>query len=164
MANEGESFLGVGPEPSNESRGPATARLSTSQVLFSFKGRIGRGTLWAVWGCMFVASLLVALINQALATSVSPEAPLLLVVPYVLFACCVGLALQVKRWHDLEYTGWITAFAFVPFVNLVYLLVAFVYLGCIEGTRGPNKYGPDPLARGVPFGGDIAPPPPALPS
>ena len=76
-------------------------------------------------------------------------------------AAGVGVALQVKRWHDLGYTGWLIVLALIPFLNLLYLVVALVCLGCIEGTRGPNQYGPDPLAPGHQAGGSIALPPPA---
>lgn len=35
----------------------------------------------------------------------------------------------------------------VGIVMLVILVVSVVYLGCIRGTQGPNRFGSDPLAR-----------------
>jgi uncharacterized membrane protein YhaH (DUF805 family) len=79
-----------------------------------------------------------------------------------------GLAVAVRRLHDTNRSGWwmlallgvavaaIAAIAGVLFgaVSLtlvfvlfgVYLLVAVVLLVfmCLDGTRGPNRFGPDP--------------------
>ena len=54
-----------------------------------------------------------------------------------------GLAGQVKRWHDRDKSGWWTLIALVPIIGGIWLLVE---LGILEGTRGANQYGSDPLA------------------
>ena len=85
------------------------------------------------------------------------------------------LAVGIKRLHDRDQSGWwILLFYFGPGVAsglghysdsgalmLVLSLVsigisiwAFVVLGCLRGTRGPNRYGPDPLGGTV---GMVAP-------
>lgn len=53
------------------------------------------------------------------------------------------LAVTVRRLHDQDKSGWWWLLNFVPFG--AYVLIAFF---CIEGTKGPNQYGPDPLGRG----------------
>ena len=51
--------------------------------------------------------------------------------------------LGIRRLHDLDKTGWWLLLGFVPLINLAFAL----YLIFVEGTRGPNRYGPDPLGN-----------------
>lgn len=50
------------------------------------------------------------------------------------------LAVTVRRFHDQDYSGWMVLLNFIPYVGG---LIVFVFM-CIEGTRGPNRFGPDP--------------------
>jgi uncharacterized membrane protein YhaH (DUF805 family) len=84
-----------------------------------------------------------------------------------------SLAVGVKRLHDRDKSGWwIVLFYIVPsalieigamidptrttvglmlaLVALLIIIWAIVELGCLRGTRGPNRFGPDPL-EGRPF-------------
>ncbi len=72
-------------------------------------------------------------------------------------ACWLSLATQVKRWHDLDRTGWMVLINFIPFLGL---LVAVIYLGFIKGTAGPNRFD----AAGVAVAPPPPPPPPSPPS
>lgn len=47
-----------------------------------------------------------------------------------------------KRLHDLNTSAWYLLLGLIPLVNIGLGLV----LVFARGTRGPNKYGPDPLA------------------
>ena len=51
-----------------------------------------------------------------------------------------GLAVAVRRLHDQDKSGWLLLLAFIPFLGWFALLV----LMCLEGTRGPNRFGEDP--------------------
>ena len=53
-----------------------------------------------------------------------------------------GLAVGVRRLHDLDRSGWWLLVGFVPVLGFILLLVWF----CTPGTQGPNQHGPDPLA------------------
>lgn len=44
-----------------------------------------------------------------------------------------GIAVAVRRMHDIGKNGW---FLLIPFYNII--------LTASEGTKGENKYGPDP--------------------
>jgi uncharacterized membrane protein YhaH (DUF805 family) len=46
-----------------------------------------------------------------------------------------AIAVSVRRVHDHDKSGW---FILIPIYNLI--------LYCMEGTRGPNRFGPDPKA------------------
>lgn len=49
-------------------------------------------------------------------------------------------ALTVRRLHDINRSGWWLLLILVPLFGWIALLVFY----CTEGTRGPNRFGPDP--------------------
>ena len=54
-----------------------------------------------------------------------------------------GLALAVRRLHDVGKSGWFYLIFLIPFfIGLVWLLVLF----CLEGKKEDNKYGSNPKA------------------
>jgi uncharacterized membrane protein YhaH (DUF805 family) len=54
-----------------------------------------------------------------------------------------SLAVMIRRLHDTDRSGWWVLVAFVPIVGPIALIVFLV----LPGTKGPNQYGPDPLAN-----------------
>lgn len=52
------------------------------------------------------------------------------------------LAVEVRRLHDQDKSGWLVLINLVPYVGA---LVIFILM-LIEGTPGENQYGPDPTA------------------
>lgn len=63
---------------------------------------------------------------------------------YALAILVPAIAVQVRRFHDQDKSGWFVLLAFIPFVGGLILLVFM----CLEGTRGPNRFGEDPKAGG----------------
>ena len=53
-----------------------------------------------------------------------------------------GLALGVRRLHDLGKSGWFYLIILFPIIGSLVLLVFF----CLEGKKEDNKWGPDPKA------------------
>ena len=53
-----------------------------------------------------------------------------------------GLALGVRRLHDLGKSGWFYLILLIPFIGVAWLLIIF----CFEGKKEDNKWGPDPKA------------------
>jgi len=117
------------------------AQMTMSKVLFSFTGRIGRATFWAIWILMFVANALLSVMIQAVAQN--EPAWGLLALAWLPFAVWISLAMQVKRWHDRGKSGWMVLINFIPIVGLIWALVE---LGFLKGTAGSNQYGEDPVA------------------
>ena len=71
---------------------------------------------------------------------------LILVVPYVLYSLWVivpGLAVTVRRLHDLDKSGWSILIGLIPIAGPILLIVWYA----TQGTSGPNRFGPDPLAE-----------------
>jgi uncharacterized membrane protein YhaH (DUF805 family) len=51
-----------------------------------------------------------------------------------------SLAVQVRRFHDQDKSGWMVLLGLIPGIGGIIVLVFM----CLEGTRGPNRFGPDP--------------------
>ena len=58
-----------------------------------------------------------------------------------------NIALMVRRFHDLNQTGWLVlVFILLSFIPLIGLLasIGLIVWFAMPGTAGPNKYGADP--------------------
>lgn len=51
-----------------------------------------------------------------------------------------SIAVQVRRFHDQDKSGWMCLIGLIPFVGGIVVLVFML----LEGTKGPNRFGPDP--------------------
>ncbi len=51
-----------------------------------------------------------------------------------------ALAVSVRRLHDQDRSGWLLLLGLIPLFGGFALLV----LMCLDGTRGGNRFGPDP--------------------
>ena len=56
-------------------------------------------------------------------------------------AIWMKLAVIVKRWHDRDKSGWWILITLIPFIGWLWQLIE---CGFMDGTQGPNKYGPSP--------------------
>lgn len=61
---------------------------------------------------------------------------------FVLATLIPSIAVQVRRLHDQDMSGLLVLLNFVPGLGSLILLVFM----CFEGTKGSNRFGPDPLA------------------
>lgn len=63
---------------------------------------------------------------------------------YGLFIIIPGIALGVRRLHDMNASGWWYLLTLIPLVNLVLFLVLLFR----PGTQGANLFGSDPKLPG----------------
>ena len=116
------------------------------QTLFLFKGRINRAKYWLIQLLMLVTIL--SLFIFGLSTGGSSNDPdvgrIVIVVLFGIIFSWINLAIRIKRWHDRDRSGW---WIFIELVPLIGAIWAFVELGCLKGTAGENRFGPDPLER-----------------
>ena len=54
----------------------------------------------------------------------------------------VVLAVAAKRWHDRNKSALWILFTLIPIIGQIWTLVE---LGFIRGTKGHNRFGPDPM-------------------
>jgi uncharacterized membrane protein YhaH (DUF805 family) len=58
-----------------------------------------------------------------------------------------NIALQVRRFHDLDQTGWLVLVFTLANAFILFTWFAQMIWYMVRGTDGPNKYGPDPLTN-----------------
>jgi len=135
-------------------------------LLFSFEGRINRGKFWLAVLAYVIISIVLALLL------IIPVLGWLLAGIGYLGMIVSGIFVAIKRLHDRNKPGWWVAIFYVipmilsgasaymtyeageqtsvamliSLIGLAISLWAFVELGCLRGTVGPNQYGPDPIA------------------
>ena len=124
-------------------------------ILTSFQGRINRQSYWM--GAIVLAVIAAVLIGGAFALFATFTAtdepgkynmqmsPIGWVISAVAYVAMIwfGLAIQIKRWHDRDKSGWWVLIALVPVIGGIWALVE---CGFLRGTSGANRFGPDPLA------------------
>lgn len=118
-----------------------------------FQGRSRRAEYWWVVLAYFiigaVGGLLIGLLGGAGSGGLNVIG-MALVGILVLFGLAViipGIALSVRRFHDLGQTGWLVlVFAIAGLIPLIGLLASLgqIIWFAMPGNTGPNKYGPDP--------------------
>jgi uncharacterized membrane protein YhaH (DUF805 family) len=104
----------------------------------TFSGRASRSEYW-YW---VLFAMLVAIAGSIIDHTIFPFAstgPIEGLTSLVLFL--PGLAVSMRRLHDIDRTGWWWLIAFTV-IGIILLLV----WACTRGTAGANRYGPDPLA------------------
>ena len=120
-----------------------------------FGGRSRRLEYWSFTLLVWVVMLVLGYFSGMGAVWIDPYAAMtagLFGLGMILFMLiCLALivpsiAVQVRRFHDQDKSGWFVLLNFIPYVGW---LVVLVFM-CLEGTRGPNRYGPDPKASDTP--------------
>ena len=116
-------------------------------LFLTYDGRLNRQPYWI--GIIILAVINVVLRavfgliggEHAIATLLSVIVSVALIYPSI----CIG----IKRCHDRDRSGWFQLIALIPLIGGIWL---FVELGCLRGTVGPNRFGPDPLDMvGIPL-------------
>lgn len=130
--------------------------MNITQLLFSFEGRIRRLHYWlaliATGIGFFIVAAVIGMVFGGAAMmagrgdSGAAGGGLAIVGTIIYLAAAVvgvwiSLALQVKRWHDRD-KSWV--WIFINFIPIIGALWTLVECGFLDGTQGPNKYGPSP--------------------
>ena len=98
-----------------------------------FNGRARRAEYWYFALVSLGISIALAIVGRVIGTT-------LLSSLYGLAVLVPGIAVGIRRLHDIDKSGWYLLVLLIPLAGFIWLLV----LLCTEGTRGPNEYGPDP--------------------
>ena len=105
-------------------------------ILFSFEGRINRKQYWSyVIPLIIILFLLPAIIFGV----ESKEAGTITLIGSLL-TLWPSLAVQVKRWHDRNKSGWWVLIAIIPIIGIW----ALIENGFLKGDEEENFYGQPP--------------------
>lgn len=123
-------------------------------LFFSFNGRINRAKFWLGNVALWVVYVILMIVGGGgMMMSMDPNAPpsgagigIMGIIVLIIYIAMIwpALAIGVKRWHDRDKSGWWVLIALVPIIGGLWYLIE---CGFLEGTKGPNKFGPDPLAQ-----------------
>lgn len=112
-------------------------------LLTSFDGRINRAKFWAGVVVMIIVNIIANLLDMMLGLDIANSGSGIFSIVAGIASIYIALAIYAKRWHDRDKSGWWSLIALVPIIGGIWILVE---LGILEGTRGANRFGPDPLA------------------
>jgi len=109
------------------------AIVSGFQNYVNFNGRAARSEFWYWVLFVFLVNVAANLVDAVIGLGIiGALASLALFLP--------GIAVSVRRLHDLDRTGWWLLIALTG-IGIILLIV----WDCMKGTTGSNQYGPDPL-------------------
>jgi uncharacterized membrane protein YhaH (DUF805 family) len=103
-----------------------------------FSGRAARSEYWFWVLFVLLVSIVTAILDAAI-FPFQPISPLNTIAALVLLL--PGIAVAVRRLHDMDHTGWWILIGLTG-IGVLVLVIWF----CFKGTDGPNRFGPDPLA------------------
>ena len=120
--------------------------MSAVDLLFSTKGRINRRDWWI--GNIFaviIAIVLSTIFHFSIPHELSWKMFSIhnLTIGTVIGVCYIWMhvALNAKRWHDLDKHGIFTILNYLPIIGF---FVSLIILGILKGTDGSNAYGEQP--------------------
>ncbi len=124
-----------------------------------FSGRAPRKEYWMF---MLMYIILTIGVSFLIATSGLFLGEWAFVVFFVLFIIGVialivpSIAIQVRRLHDIGYSGWWYFIGFIPYIGGIIILV----MSALRSEIGTNKYGPNPYG----VGNEVVTPQPSEPA
>lgn len=106
----------------------------------NFNGRARRSEYWYYTLMNIIIAIVAMILDKALGINFDPLPYGPLYAFYGLAVFLPGLAVAVRRLHDVNKSGWFILIALIPIIGAIWLLVLF----CTEGDKGQNQYGADP--------------------
>lgn len=120
----------------------------------NFQGRARRAEYWGYTLFWWIALILAVILDLVLSFALfgqneygEPNIVLVVTILFLLGTAIPNIALWVRRFHDLDLSGWMYLLNFVPYVGG---LILFVF-SLIDGKPETNKHGPSPK-----YGADIS--------
>ena len=112
----------------------------------------GRSRRLEYWMFTLMIILMIGLTVAALAMSAGRNgepndgftvASIIAIAVFLLGIMIPSLAVQVRRMHDQNMSGWWILLGLIPYIGGIIMLVFM----CIPGTNGTNRFGADPKER-----------------
>ena len=106
----------------------------------TFQGRASRKEYWMFVLTNIIFAVIAVILDNVLGTRIMGMYYGYIYILYTLFVLIPGLAVLVRRLHDINKSGAWYFIALVPLIGGIWLFI----LLCTEGTSGSNIYGADP--------------------
>ena len=106
----------------------------------AFNGRARRKEYWMYTLFNMIFAVIAFILDSILGIGIEGigYGPLYLIYSLVVFI--PGLAVLVRRLHDVGKSGWMFFIVLIPLIGAIWLLVLML----TESNPGENKYGPNP--------------------
>jgi uncharacterized membrane protein YhaH (DUF805 family) len=142
----------------------------------NFNGRARRSEYWYYTLVNIIISIILMVLDNSLGLKIGSSNSGVLNSLYGLLVFIPGLAVAVRRMHDIGKSGWLlaifylavtlcaiilvlggyaasgnsgfTGLMFIPVVIILGIAIWMLILFCTEGDQGPNKFGADPKGFG----------------
>lgn len=113
-----------------------------------FTGRLGRRHFAFAWLAIVGIAIAIGILNAVLSSVNGNLGFIMSLVGFValIIVTIVSFGISARRYHDFGWSGWYVLLSFIPFVNLVMLIVQLFRVG----TPGTNMYG-DTLSSSTPL-------------
>lgn len=123
---------------------------------FDFSGRSRRKEYWMFFLLTIIVGIVAGIIDSMLgfgtassvttdsgvSASFSSRGPVAAITSLALLIPSIAVA--IRRLHDTDRSGWWLLLVLIPIIGWIVLLVFY----CTDGTRGTNRFGPDPKDPG----------------
>jgi uncharacterized membrane protein YhaH (DUF805 family) len=114
--------------------GPVDAVQTCLRKYVGFSGRASRAEFW--W--FFLFYVVVLLVVYAIDSAAKASGILYAIVALGFFL--PTLAVEIRRLHDTDHSGWWLLIALIPLIGTIWLII----LWASQGTVGQNKHGDPP--------------------
>jgi len=105
-----------------------------------FSGRARRKEYWMYMLFTTIFLIVAIILDNIIGTAIENVGFGLFYCLYYLAVLIPGLAVSVRRLHDIGKSGWFFFIALIPIIGSIWLLV----LMCTDGSAGENEYGANP--------------------
>lgn len=108
---------------------------------FNCNGRAGKREYWG-FNLFSTISILILIIISFTGVGV------ILAIAFALAMLPPSIAVSVRRLHDANKSGWFALsylIMLVPGIGELIGIILMIVIGVLEGTKGENQYGPDPI-------------------
>jgi uncharacterized membrane protein YhaH (DUF805 family) len=98
-----------------------------------FNGRASRKEYWMFFLLVMIVAFILGIIEVILGIEPESDGGILITI-FQIFIFLPSVSVAVRRMHDVNERGWLIL---IPLINLI--------LFCSAGTKGVNKFGPEPF-------------------
>ena len=105
-----------------------------------FSGRARRTEFWMFALFNFIFAMVASIIDTAIGSKLGILQFGIFYLIYSLAVLIPGLAVSVRRLHDIGKSGWMVLINLIPLIGLIW----FIVLTVKDSQPGENQYGPNP--------------------